>query len=203
MQYLLGFDCGATNIIYKLTDISGKTLLQSKLNKPSNILVNNVEDVSEHIRHIINNIITSGKIGNNNSKFDAIVVGAAGAGREKDADALQNSLISKLAGSINYKNLIVVSDAAIALEAAFPNQPGCILIAGTGSIIYGKNKSGTVFRAGGYGRIIGDAGSGYSIGRKVLKAAAKDFDKKINSPIAKLLGEKLSISNFDELITEV
>jgi len=44
-----------------------------------------------------------------------------------------------------------------------------MLIAGTGSIIYGKLDNGTFFRCGGFGKIIGDEGSGYSLGRRAFQ----------------------------------
>ena len=62
------------------------------------------------------------------------------------------------------------------MQGAFPNEAGCILIAGTGSIIYGKDENGNIYRVGGFGRLLGDEGSGFSIGRKGLQAAAKYFD---------------------------
>ena len=59
----------------------------------------------------------------------------------------------------------VVGDMLIALEAAFDSGPGVIVIAGTGSIAYGRNRQGTTVRAGGWGFAIGDEGSAHWIGR--------------------------------------
>ena len=62
-------------------------------------------------------------------------------------------------------NLSIETDARIALEGAFGGKPGIVIIAGTGSLIVAKDARGIIHRAGGWGRIIGDGGSGYSIGR--------------------------------------
>ena len=55
-------------------------------------------------------------------------------------------------------------------------EPGAILIAGTGSIIFAKDDVEKIFRAGGFGRLIGDEGSGYSIGIKTLNLISRMLD---------------------------
>ena len=46
------------------------------------------------------------------------------------------------------------------LEGAFSGEPGSLLIAGTGSMIFGKDKNNQIHRVGGFGKLIGDEGSG-------------------------------------------
>lgn len=66
-------------------------------------------------------------------------------------------------------------DQEIALRGAM-DCPGLILIAGTGSICFGKNSAGEVCRSGGYGHLIDDGGSGYALGRDTLSAAVRALD---------------------------
>lgn len=66
-------------------------------------------------------------------------------------------------------------DQEIALRGAM-DGPGVALIAGTGSICFGKNAAGETTRSGGYGHIIDDGGSGYALGRDVLSSAARSAD---------------------------
>ncbi|MHB1687197.1 MAG: N-acetylglucosamine kinase, partial [Ignavibacteriaceae bacterium] len=129
----------------------------------------------------------------------------AGAGRRNDAERLEKNFISfsKTKG-IEFEKVLVESDARIALEGAFAGKPGSILIAGTGSIMFGKDANGNIYRIGGFGRFIGDEGSGYSIGKKGLAAVAKEFDGRINeTAISELLKEKFKIHSGDILITEI
>jgi N-acetylglucosamine kinase-like BadF-type ATPase len=205
MQYLLGFDCGATKIEYKLADAKGNTLLHSKNITPANLLVNGADSISGAIGRIIEDIISSELIDMNQLEFVTIVIGAAGAGRKNDAESLKSALFQILnQRSISYKKIHVISDAQIALEASFPGKPGCILIAGTGSILYGKDANGNIHRAGGFGRLIGDEGSAYSIGSKAIKIVARDFDRGIsNSPAVKLFADNYSIKSIDELLAEL
>ena len=70
----------------------------------------------------------------------------------------------------------VVGDMVIALEAAFGGEPGVIVIAGTGSIAYGRNSKGQTARAGGWGFAISDEGSGHWIGRAAVAATVRALD---------------------------
>jgi N-acetylglucosamine kinase-like BadF-type ATPase len=95
-----------------------------------------------------------------------MVVGAAGTGREPERLALEEALSRMgLADAVH-----VTTDAAIALEAAFDDQPGVVLIAGTGSIAWARLPDGTVLRAGGLGPLLGDHGSGFDLGFAALRA---------------------------------
>jgi N-acetylglucosamine kinase-like BadF-type ATPase len=70
----------------------------------------------------------------------------------------------------------VVGDNAIALEAAFGAGPGLVVIAGTGSIAYGRNPKGQTARAGGWGWAISDEGSAHWIGRAAVALAMRAHD---------------------------
>ena len=102
------------------------------------------------------------------------------------------------------KNFKVVSDARIALEGAFSGRPGSILISGTGSIMFGKDSKGEIHRVGGFGRFIGDEGSGYSIGKKGLAAVSKFYDGRGNlTMLSKLAANHFKINDSEKLINAV
>jgi N-acetylglucosamine kinase-like BadF-type ATPase len=78
---------------------------------------------------------------------------------------------------IGYKSrVVVVNDALIALAAGAGDAAGIVIIAGTGSIVYGRNARNEAARAGGWGHILGDEGSGYWIGREALAAVMRAVD---------------------------
>src|SRR5213078_4483038 len=72
--------------------------------------------------------------------------------------------------------VLVVNDALIALAAGAGDDPGIVIISGTGSIVYGRNERVEAARAGGWGHMIGDEGSGYWIGREALAAVMRAGD---------------------------
>jgi N-acetylglucosamine kinase-like BadF-type ATPase len=67
----------------------------------------------------------------------------------------------------------VTDDALIALEGATAGQPGLVVIAGTGSIGFGRNSIGRSARAGGWGYLFGDEGGAFWIARQALRAALR------------------------------
>jgi N-acetylglucosamine kinase-like BadF-type ATPase len=72
--------------------------------------------------------------------------------------------------------VVVVNDALIALVSGARDEPGILINAGTGSIVYGRSAAGEAARAGGWGHMIGDEGSGYWIGREALAAVMRAAD---------------------------
>jgi N-acetylglucosamine kinase-like BadF-type ATPase len=93
--------------------------------------------------------------------FEAACFGMSGGPEDKR---------SILAATLRTKLLIVTHDAAIALAGATPAGQGIIVIAGTGSISFGRNAEGRAARAGGWGYIFGDEGGGFDIARQALRA---------------------------------
>ncbi len=76
--------------------------------------------------------------------------------------------------------LTLCSDFEIALRGAI-NDPGCILIAGTGSVGFGQNADGQSVRVGGWGHLIDDLGSGYALGRAALALTVQTLDGRANA----------------------
>jgi N-acetylglucosamine kinase len=75
-----------------------------------------------------------------------------------------------LAGILNAGRLTVTHDGVIALSGAVASGRGIIVIAGTGSIAFGRNEAGRSARAGGWGYVFGDEGAAFDIVRQALRA---------------------------------
>ena len=202
MKYLVGIDGGGTKTDCAIADLSGKIIRQSS-GKPSNFLVIGVEEAVENIFALIEENLFA--LEGDFSDVKQIVIGVAGAGRDEDAMILEKGFkdYAEQEG-IHFKGVKVLSDAHIALEGAFPDSAGCILIAGTGSILFGKDETGNIHRVGGFGRLIGDEGSGYSIGRKALNAVSKASDGRGEETlISELLNEKMNSGYSNSIINKV
>ena len=202
MNYFIGIDGGGTKTKAVLVDESLSVICEA-IGSPSNFLVFDINDVASSILDLLTNLSHSAKIPLND--IQSILIGTAGAGRRDDAVRLENTVISKAKEkNITINNFKVESDARIALEGAFAGKPGSILIAGTGSIMFGKDSEGNIHRVGGFGRILGDEGSGFHIGRAGLSAIAKSFDgRNSGTLLTELLKEKFNISDSTQLINEV
>ena len=102
----------------------------------------------------------------------AVCLGVAGVDRQDD-DRVVRAIMRRLGFR---SQSLVVNDALVALVAGVGDEPGVVLIAGTGSIAYGVNEDGYAARAGGWGYVLGDEGSGYWIGRQALIAVVREAD---------------------------
>jgi N-acetylglucosamine kinase-like BadF-type ATPase len=101
-----------------------------------------------------------------------IGLGMAGVDRPNDAETVHAIL-----GRIGHRaRALVVNDALIALQAGVGDAEGVVLVAGTGSIAYGRDARGRAARSGGWGYVLGDEGSGYWIGRQALRAVVRAAD---------------------------
>ncbi len=128
-----------------------------------------------------------------------IVLAAAGAG-----DAKIKKSVEEACHSVFPNNpMKVVSDAEAALHGAFGGGPGVVLIAGTGSIAWGRDRSGTLARAGGYGHLLGDEGSGFWIGRECLKAALNEHFRGVETDLGKRICEAWNLKDITDGITLV
>jgi glucosamine kinase len=98
--------------------------------------------------------------------------GVAGAGRDEERRALHAALDAKELA----EEVVIDSDGLIALYDALDDRAGILLVAGTGSIAYGRSPAGEIVRCGGWGPVFGDEGSGGWIGRKALGIVTASSD---------------------------
>ena len=131
---------------------------------------------------------------------DAICLGIAGVDRPEDADAVRGIM-----RRIGFKTrTLVVNDALIALVAGAGDKAGVVLVAGTGSIAYGKDAGGRAARAGGWGYLLGDEGGGFWIGRAALSAVVRQYDGRGPATLlTELVLARLNLSSPTALIREI
>lgn len=98
----------------------------------------------------------------------------------------------------------VVSEGEIALMATLGHTHGVLCISGTGSIVYGFTLEGERYRAGGWGHLLGDEGSGYRIGQRALQVVMQSYDGVLPpTRLTPLLLKKLKLRDISELKTRV
>jgi N-acetylmuramic acid 6-phosphate etherase len=98
--------------------------------------------------------------------------------------------------------IVVGSDLDSGLAAAFgPTGAGILVISGTGSVVVGRDDQGHVSRAGGWGHILGDHGSGYWIAMTGLRNAVREFDRhgKMRPALRRVL-RRLGLNAPDDLV---
>lgn len=178
-NFFIGIDSGGTKGEMLISDSSGKILLR-KIYKPFHYSVHGFSKTAAETAKEISLFLKEKKLKIKNCS--GICIGFAGARNKSDKSALKK----KLSSLLKTNNIIVESDSAAALYGAFKGNDGMILICGTGSILYGLHNNKQI-RIGGWGRIIGDHGSGYEIGKAVIKHTAQEYDR--NKEYGKLTSE--------------
>jgi glucosamine kinase len=168
VAYYLGIDGGGSKTTCAVGDES--SLLTTVTAGPSNITRVGETRSREALQQVIREGCAAAKI--DPRQVQRACIGVAGAGREKVALAVR-----KIAAEIIPGEIEVVGDMQIALAAAFGDAPGVIVIAGTGSIAYGRDAQGRTARAGGWGFAISDEGSAHWIGRAAVSAVLREIDK--------------------------
>jgi glucosamine kinase len=122
-----------------------------------------------------------------------LYAGVAGTGREAEQVALQEALVRRDLA----EEIVVETDASVALADAFGGRSGVLLIAGTGSIAFGRSPAGMFARCGGWGAAFGDEGGGAWIGRRALSVVAAAHDGR--EPETALTGAILTAAQVNEV----
>ncbi len=168
MTYVLGIDAGGTKTVCLLADGSGTTLAEAR-GAGANIQAEGELAVEKVLHQVMEDAL-----GGRDAVPSAICLGMAGVDREDDARVIRGIM-----ARIGHKaRVLVVNDALVALEAGVGGAPGIVLVAGTGSIVYGRNAANQAARAGGWGYVLGDEGSGYWMGRLALRAVVREADRR-------------------------
>jgi len=191
---VLGIDAGGTKTVCQVADATGLILAESR--GPGANLQNAGELQVEKVLHEVIQAATL--------QADAwptsACIGMAGVDRPEDA-AIVRGILSRL---VPRCPVVVVNDALIALEAGAPGAAGVVIIAGTGSIAYGRDDRGRAARAGGWGYVLGDEGSGYWLGRQALRTVLRASDGR--GPATRLTDRVLAhydVSRPQDLVREI
>ena len=169
MRYYLGIDGGGTQTTAWLADERLRVVARAQAG-PSNPAKVGMAGARAEIERAVKYCLLHA--GPARRSLAAVCAGVAGV----DRPGVHDPLLQWLEESVPAAHHAVTTDAAIALEAALGEKPGILVIAGTGSIAYGRNHAGVIMRCGGWGSVFDDAGSGYDAGRKAITAALRDFD---------------------------
>jgi N-acetylglucosamine kinase-like BadF-type ATPase len=103
---------------------------------------------------------------------DQVYAGAGGIDTDEDAQALADLIAPHAPGA----RITVVHDSRLLLAAGGAST-GVAVIAGTGSAAWGKNDAGEEARAGGWGYLLGDEGSGYWLGREAVRHSLRRMNQ--------------------------
>jgi N-acetylglucosamine kinase-like BadF-type ATPase len=197
MDWILGVDGGGTKTTGYIANMKGNILGKVEGDCGNYHLVG-LEPLKKTIAYLVQS--AAKRFSLNTDELKLISLGLAGVDRNEDKDLIYHTL-----KSLYYNcDFLVNSDAKISLAGGIGADVGITVISGTGSIAYGVNHEGREVRAGGWGHIIGDEGSGYDIGRRGLMAIIRAYENRgPDTLLSKLILEHLNINSPWDLISFV
>ncbi len=167
MTYYLGIDAGGTKTTCAVGD--DHSVIAAAVGGPGNIVRVGEAETQRSLHQAIAQACAAAGI--SPQHVTSACIGAAGAASDDIV-----ATIRRIAAEILTARITVTGDMQIALEAAFPSAPGIIVIAGTGSIAYGRAANGNTARAGGWGFAVSDEGSAHWTGREAVAALFRAYD---------------------------
>jgi N-acetylglucosamine kinase-like BadF-type ATPase len=175
MRCVLGFDGGGTKTDCVLMDESRQILARTRSGPSNPTRVGLGAAFAALLEAAEKALATSG--------ISAVAVvsiggGIAGIGAARVTRDLVRMLTPKFPNAI----VQLTNDLTMAL-AATQEIPSVVVIAGTGSAAFGRNSPDNLARDGGWGPILGDAGSAYDIGRKAIVLSLRHSLRGQNSPL--------------------
>jgi len=196
-KYLLAVDGGGTKTEAICTDDTGAVVGRG-LSGPTNLTSTSVGAASfnliEAIRQAIETLPEQSRTG-----FQILAMGLAGLDSQKEYDNAYD-VFGRATAHYRIEKFILVNDSVVALKNGTDAENAVVVICGTGSICYGRNQTGKDAKTSGMDYLLTDQGSGYDIGRRVLREAVKSFDgRSPKSVLEELVCEHFKLGSVAEL----
>jgi N-acetylglucosamine kinase-like BadF-type ATPase len=166
-NYYLGIDGGGSNLRVVITDDALNPLAHWQTAQRVNPNVIGYDNARQHIQDGIRHAIAIANV-----PIASIGLGIAGARGDGGKAWMRQTVAEVLPDAL----ITPASDNEIALVGANGAREGILILAGTGSIVFGANSTGETCEVGGWGYLMGDEGSGYWLGLQALRAFARHAD---------------------------
>ena len=188
MTLVIGVDGGGTSAKGVILDGNGNEVARGA----SSGAVVTLQDPDSAATAVASAVRSAAMAGGVQLPVSVLWAGLAGAGSQTARQVMEDKLSGRGLADV----VRVGTDVEAAFYDAFRSGPGVLLIAGTGSIAWGRNEEGQIHRAGGWGEDLGDEGSGFAIGRDALRALLR-FEDGRGGPTS-LKGPLLDYLGLDE-----
>jgi N-acetylglucosamine kinase-like BadF-type ATPase len=199
----LGIDGGGTHTVALLARAErgsdrGWVLLARGEAGPSNLHAVGTARALESLDQAVSKAFAGARLGR--QPVAAACLGLAGAGRAEDQAMVQDwAKRVTLAAAVQ-----VTADTPLLLAAGTPDGWGVALVAGTGSMAFARDREGRTTRAGGWGYLLGDEGSGYALVMAALQAVVRAADGRgPATALTERLLARLGLARAPELIGAV
>jgi N-acetylglucosamine kinase-like BadF-type ATPase len=166
-QLVAGIDGGQSSTVAVIGDEDGR-ILGRGASGPSDEIGEGPQSMRLHdaLRDALANALRNAKLPEG-QRFDAIVAGVSG----------YNGRVFGQTPQLPSERFVLMHDAPIAHAGALAGRPGVVVIAGTGSVVYTRDRGGAGLTLGGWGFLFGDEGSAFRIASDALAALMRAEDE--------------------------
>lgn len=193
----LGFDGGGTKTDCVVLDFAGR-MIGRGAGGPSNPLRSGFDAALKELAAAAAQALASAHL--TPRQIHSVCGGLAGGGRRDVVRKVLSFLTREFPNAFAH----VTTDYDVALEAAVGAGAGVVLLAGTGSCAFGRNAAGETARVGGWGRLIGDEGSAYEIGRRAMITVARARDAGgPTAPLEEMVFAALDGASWEQLSARI
>ena len=194
MGVYIGIDGGGSNLRVAVMDDTLSILSESRHSTVNPNIIGH-EEASQRIQTTILDALAKADI--NVGDIAGVGIGIAGAHVQHSEAWLRQTIADILPDTF----LVPSSDTEIALVGASGKREGIIIVAGTGSILFGINDAGESAQVGGWGYLLDDEGSGYWIGKQAIKHLASVTDIHIgHTQLSRAVMKELAFDNPRDVV---
>ena len=186
----LGVDGGGTKTRVVAGD-ENKNIILKETGETINFYSVGMKKARENFKSIIDRV--SKKLGV--CEFESVFIGSSALECEADEKTIRDFTH----GILKAKKIGMNSDLFVALKSAKCDGAKIVVISGTGSMATGEDEKGNISKRGGWGHILGDEGSAYSISLSLLKKAVKEYDNSRSETLISEICEKSGVDDFSQL----
>lgn len=199
MKYVLGIDGGGLETTALCADETGQIVGRGHAG-PASLTTNSIGAAGFNLREAVRQAIVDLP---QDARIARAVMGVAGLDTATEKRAALE-IFRPVFANFHILDFLLFNDSVIALAAGATQADALILISGTGSICFGRNQAGQTAVDGGLDQLLTDQGSGFWIGRSVLRTAARINDGRAeNSVILSLVKAHFQLENFAEIKGQV
>lgn len=196
-SFLIGVDGGATKTVALISDLHSRVLGRG-VGGPSNYQVVGLQAAGDSMNQAIRAAFADANVEAVPPR--AACLGLSGVDRPDDYALIRAWADEQMPGTPT----VIVNDAMLVMAAGTPESWGVAMISGTGSIVYGRTPDGRMARAGGWGHLLGDEGSGFATGLAALRAVVRaDDGRAAQTALTRLILDHWSVTTPQGLVSRV